>query len=164
MRAMRVVVLGIGNILLSDEGVGVRAVERLEQEYELPEGVAALDGGCSAMEMLEDLENLDGLIVVDAVYAHQAPGELVHLEGDEVSSFFRTRMSPHQVGLSDVLASLELTGRAPKQRVIIGIKPVSMDLSMDLTPQVAARVPEMVGRVIDVLNGWGIDVRRRAAA
>lgn len=161
---MRVVVLGIGNILLSDEGVGVRAVERLEQDYILPEGVAALDGGCSAMEMLEDLENLDGLIVVDAVYAHQSPGELVHLEGEAVSSFFRTRMSPHQVGLSDVLASLELTGRAPKARVIIGIKPVSMDLSMELTPQVAARVPEMVGRVVDVLRGWGVDVRRRAAA
>lgn len=161
---MRVVVLGIGNILLCDEGVGVRAVERLEQEYELPDGVVAIDGGCSAMEMLEDLENLDGLIVVDAVYAHQAPGELVHLEGEQVSSFFRTRMSPHQVGLSDVLASLELTGRAPKERVIIGVKPVSMDLSLELTPQVAARLPEMVERVIETLRRWGIEPRRRLAA
>ena len=160
---MRVVVLGIGNILLSDEGVGVRAVERLESDYALPDGVRALDGGCSAMEMLEDLENLDGLIVVDAVYAHQAPGELVHLEGDEVSSFFRTRMSPHQVGLSDVLAALELTERAPKRRVIIGIKPVSMDLSMALTPTVEARVPEMVAQVVATLNGWGVVPTRRAA-
>jgi hydrogenase maturation protease len=160
---MRVVVLGIGNILLSDEGVGVRAVERLESDYALPEGVRALDGGCSAMEMLEDLENLDGLIVVDAVYAHQAPGELVHLEGEQVSSFFRTRMSPHQVGLSDVLAALELTGRAPQRRVIIGIKPLSMDLSLELTPTVAARVPEMVGRVVSTLEGWGLSPARRAA-
>lgn len=160
---MRVVILGIGNILLSDEGVGVRAVERLEADYDLPAGVRALDGGCSAMEMLEDLENLDGLIVVDAVYAHQAPGELVHLEGEQVSSFFRTRMSPHQVGLSDVLAALELTERAPKQRVIIGIKPVSMGLSMDLTPTVAARLPEMIARVVATLEGWGLAPTLRAA-
>lgn len=160
---MRVVILGIGNILLSDEGVGVRAVERLEADYDLPAGVRALDGGCSAMEMLEDLENLDGLIVVDAVYAHQAPGELVHLEGEQVSSFFRSRMSPHQVGLSDVLAALELTERAPKQRVIIGIKPVSMGLSMDLTPTVAARLPEMIARVVATLEGWGLRPALRAA-
>ena len=161
---MRVVILGIGNILLGDEGVGVRAVEAIERDFILPEGVVAIDGGCSAMELLEDLENLDALIVVDAVYAGQQPGDMVVLEGDEVSKFFRTRMSPHQVGLSDVLASLEFTGRAPKELLIVGIKPLSMDLSMDLTPQVAEKLPAMIARVAEALDGLGCPLRRRLAA
>lgn len=161
---MRYVILGIGNILLGDEGVGVRAVEVIERDYLLPEGVVAIDGGCSAMELLEDLENLDGLIVVDAVYAGQQPGDLVELQGDEVSKFFRNRMSPHQVGLSDVLASLEFTGRAPKRLLIVGVKPVSMDLSMELTPEVTARLPAMVLRVEQALADWGCPIRRRLAA
>jgi hydrogenase maturation protease len=161
---MRVVILGIGNILLGDEGVGVRAVEAIERDYRLPEGVVAIDGGCSAMELLEDLEHLDGLIVVDAVYAGQAPGDLVVLEGDEVSKFFRSRMSPHQVGLSDVLASLELTGRAPARLKIVGVKPLSMDLSLDLTPAVAARLPAMIDIVAATLDQWGLPMHRRLAA
>lgn len=161
---MRVVILGIGNILLGDEGVGVRAVEAIERDYRLAAGVVAIDGGCSAMELLEDLENLDGLIVVDAVYAGQQPGELILLEGEAVSKFFRTRMSPHQVGLSDVLAALELTGRAPKQLLIVGVKPLSMDLSMELTPQVAARLPEMIAQVVRRLESWGCAPQLRRAA
>lgn len=161
---MRVVILGIGNILLADEGVGVRAVEAIERDFILPEGVVAIDGGCSAMELLEDLEHLDALIVVDAVYAGQRPGDMVVLEGEEVSKFFRTRMSPHQVGLSDVLASLEFTGRSPKQLLIVGIKPLSMDLSMDLTPQVAEKLPAMIDRVAAALDGLGCPMRRRLAA
>ena len=159
---MRVVVLGVGNILLMDEGVGVRVVERLESGYVLPEGVVVIDAGTSAMEILEDLENLDLLLIADAVFAHQEPAALVKLEGDAVPAFFKRNMSPHQVGLSDVLATLEFTGRAPKKTVICGIKPVSMQLGMELTPEVAEKVPALLDMVLGELRTAGLSVERKA--
>jgi hydrogenase maturation protease len=145
---MKTVVLGIGNLIMQDEGVGVRVVEALERDHELPEGVTVLDGGTSSMEMLDELSHLDRLIVVDAINAGKPPGTLLRLEGDEVPSFFRTRLSPHQIGLPDVLASLEFMGAEPKEMVILGVQPQAMDLGMELTPVVAARVPELVDQVL----------------
>jgi hydrogenase maturation protease len=158
---MRVVVLGVGNTLLMDEGVGVRVVEKLEAEYLLPEGVVVIDAGTSAMEILEDLEDLDLLVIADAVFAHQEPATLVKLENDEVPAFFQRNMSPHQVGLSDVLAALQFNDRAPKKTVICGIKPVSMQLGMELTPEVEAMVPAMLDMVLDELRKAGLKVERK---
>ncbi|WP_374277407.1 HyaD/HybD family hydrogenase maturation endopeptidase [Azonexus sp.] len=141
---MRIVILGIGNILLTDEGVGVRVVEALAARGGLPPGVELIDGGTCGMEMLEPLEDLDALIVVDCVRCGRPPATPVLLKGDDVPVFFRTKLSPHQVSLSDVLASLEFTGRAPGKTVIVGMQPVSMGLGLDLSPEVAARLPELV--------------------
>ena len=118
---MRIAVLGLGNILLSDEGVGVRAVEGLAASWQTPAEVELVDGGTCAMEMLEQLEDLDTLIVVDCVRGNRTPATPVVLKGADVPVFFRTKLSPHQVGLSDVLASLEFTGRAPKELSLIHI-------------------------------------------
>lgn len=158
---MRIVVLGIGNILLSDEGVGVRVVEKLEAEYIVPPEVEIIDGGTCGMEMLDQLEDLDGLIVVDCVRHGQPPATPILLRGDQVPVFFKTKLSPHQISLSDVLASLELTDTAPKTTVIIGIQPASMSLGMELTPEVAARVPELLATTIAELKALGITVEAR---
>lgn len=158
---MRIVVLGIGNILLSDEGVGVRVVERLEAEYRVPPEVEIIDGGTCGMEMLDQLEDLDGLIVVDCVRHGQPPATPVLLKGDAVPVFFRTKLSPHQISLSDVLASLELTDTAPGRTVIVGIQPASMALGMELTPEVAARVPELLATTIAELKALGVSVEAR---
>ncbi|MDD2741726.1 MAG: HyaD/HybD family hydrogenase maturation endopeptidase [Rhodocyclaceae bacterium] len=159
---MRIVVLGIGNILLSDEGVGVRVVEKLEAEYIVPPEVEIIDGGTCGMEMLDQLEDLDGLIVVDCVRHGQPPATPILLRGDQVPVFFKTKLSPHQISLSDVLASLELTDTAPKTTVIIGIQPASMSLGMELTPEVAARVPELLATTIAELKALGITVEARS--
>ena len=82
---MRIVVLGIGNILLTDEGVGVRTIEALERDYVLPPEVEVIDGGTCGMEVLDDLEDLDALLMVDAIRSGKAPGTLIHLTGDAVS-------------------------------------------------------------------------------
>jgi hydrogenase maturation protease len=153
---MRIVVLGVGNILLTDEGVGVRAIEHLEAGYRLPPEVELIDGGTCGMEMLEQLENLDALIVIDCVRCGQPPATPVLLKGEDVPVFFKTKLSPHQVGLSDVLASLEFTGRAPKRTAIVGMQPVSMALGMELSPEVAARVPELVAMTLAELAESGI--------
>ncbi len=159
---MRIVVLGIGNILLTDEGVGVRTIEALERDYVLPPEVEVIDGGTCGMEMLEQLENLDGLIVVDCVRANQPPATPILLKGDDVPVFFKTKLSPHQVSLSDVLASLEFTGRAPKAIAIVGMQPVSMNLGMELSPEVAARLPELLAMTLNELRLLGIEAKERA--
>jgi hydrogenase maturation protease len=158
----KTVVLGIGNILLTDEGVGVRVIEALERDYVLPPEVEVIDGGTCGMEMLEQLENLDGLIVVDCVRCKQSPATPVLLKGDDVPVFFKTKLSPHQVSLSDVLASLEFTDRAPKSIAIVGMQPVSMSLGMELSPEVVAKVPELVAMTIAELRLLGIEAKARA--
>jgi hydrogenase maturation protease len=159
---MRIVVLGLGNILLSDEGVGVRVVEALAAGWQTPAEVELVDGGTCAMEMLEQLEDLDTLIVVDCVRGNRTPATPVVLKGADVPVFFKTKLSPHQVGLSDVLASLEFTGRAPKETIIIGVEPASMALGMELSPAVAARLPELLALTVAELRARGLTITERA--
>ena len=152
---MRAVVLGIGNTILSDEAAGVRTVEALEQAYQIPDNVLVIDGGTSGMEMNEDLSNLDFLLVVDVVTTGAAPGTLVKIAGAEIPVFFRDKLSPHQIGLPDVLASLELLDAIPKEIVVLGVEPISLALGLDMTPTVAATIPELVDRAVTELRARG---------
>jgi len=155
---MQIVVLGAGNILLTDEGLGVRAIERLPLSYCLPPAIRIIDGGTSGMEMLEDLEGLDALIMVDAIRAGKPPGTPIHLAGDAVPVFFRSKLSPHQIGLADVLATLELLGRAPKYTAILGMQPESLALGMELSETVEAGIPELLRMVADELATLGMPI------
>lgn len=156
---MRIIVLGVGNILLSDEGVGVRAVEKLQRDFILPVGVEVIDGGTTGMEMLEDLAGADHILIVDAVRSGNAPASIVRLAGEQVPVFFRTKLSPHQIGLSDVLATLVLTGEQPGGVTVIGVEPVSLETAMALSPQVEAVLPEVVSLVVDELRQLGAVVK-----
>lgn len=158
---MRIVVLGVGNILLSDEGVGVRTVQKLEQDYLLPSEVEIIDGGTTGMEMLEDLGHADHLIIVDAMRSGKAPATVTRLAGEEVPVFFRTKLSPHQVGLSDVLATLVLLGEAPGTTTVIGVEPASLETHLGLTPEVERELPNVVAMVRNELAGFGIELATR---
>ena len=142
---MRAVVLGIGNTILTDEAAGVRAALALEQAYKVPANVQVIDGGTSGMEMIEDLSNLDFLIVLDVVKTGAAPGTVVKIAGDEIPVFFRQKLSPHQIALPDVLASLELLDTMPKEIIVLGIEPISLELGIEMTPTIAEKVPVLAG-------------------
>lgn len=159
--SLRAVVLGVGNTILADDGVGVRVAEAFERDYQPAPGVMVIDAGTSSMEMLDDLSRLDFLLVIDAIHDRQPPGALVRLAGDAVPVFFRRNLSPHGIGLSDVLAALELLGAEPKETIILGVQPLSTELSTDLTPVVAARVPELVAQVADELAQRGYASKSR---
>ncbi len=161
---MRVVVLGIGNTILSDEGVGVHAAQALQAKHELPDYVEVIDGGTAGMELLGPLSGVDLLVVLDAVKTGRAPASVVKLTGDEVPVFFRSKLSPHQVSICDVLAALEFSGDKPRDLVLIGVEPESLELGLELTPTVAARVPEMVALVAEELATRGVAVRGRETA
>lgn len=139
-----VLVLGAGNILLSDEGVGVRVVETFEKRYPVAPGVELLDAGTAGMDLLDVIAGREHLIIVDAVNTGSPPGTLVRLADQEVPAAFRTKSSPHQIGLADVLAALTLTGEVPSRVTVIGIQPEYMDLGLELSPTIAARLDEML--------------------
>ncbi|MCF8152096.1 MAG: HyaD/HybD family hydrogenase maturation endopeptidase [Sulfuritalea sp.] len=152
---MRAVVLGIGNTILTDEAAGVRAVEALEQGWKLPENVLAIDGGTSGMEMIEELSDLDFLVVLDVLKTGAEPGTVVKIAGDEIPVFFRKKLSPHQIGLPDVLASLELLDTLPREIVVLGVELISLELGMEMTPTVAEKVPVLAAMAAAELEARG---------
>lgn len=158
---MRIVVLGVGNILLTDEGIGVRAIEELGRRYQVPPEVELLDGGTSAMELLDDLANCDLLIMADCVRAGKTPGTLLHLRDEEIPALFRTKLSPHQVGLPDVLATLTITHEAPRNIVLFGVEPESLATHMGLTPVVEATLPRLVEAIAEEIGRAGISLPPR---
>jgi hydrogenase maturation protease len=160
----RAVVLGVGNLLMTDEGIGPHAIDALALRYDIGADVQLIDGGCSAMELLDDMANADLLVIVDAVASGKAPGTIVSLEGDAVPRFFTTKLSPHQVGLSDVLATLAIMEQGPMETIIIGVEPAKLALGMELSPVVAASLPHVLALVVDELVARGFAARLRAAA
>jgi hydrogenase maturation protease len=153
---MRIVVLGVGNLLLTDEGIGVRAVQELARCYRLPPEVVLIDGGTSGMELLDDLANCDLLIMADCVRAGKVPGTLLRLRDEEIPALFRTKLSPHQVGLPDVLATLLITHEAPAHTVLFGVEPESLATGMGLTPVVDAVLPILVGAIAEEIAAGGV--------
>ena len=155
---MDILVLGIGNVLLTDEGIGVRALNELERRYTFPENVELLDGGTAGIELLRHIRNRDYLIIIDAMKFNQEPGTVSRVEGNDVPAAFRTRISTHQLGLSDLLAAAMLTGELPENLVLFGVEPESLDIGLNLTDTVEASVEKLTGAVIDELRSIGCSI------
>jgi hydrogenase maturation protease len=154
-------VLGLGNILLCDDGLGVRVVERLQRLYQFPEEVRVLDGGTLGLALLPHVEDAERLLIVDALEQDAAPGTLARLEGDEVPAILSVKLSPHQVGVSDLLAAARLCDRCPAEMVLWGAQPEVIEVGLDLSPAVARQVDVLVDRALAELQGWGIWFTRR---
>jgi len=156
----RALVLGVGNILERDEGLGVRAVEWLQAHARFPangQEVTLLDGGTSGLELLGYFEGVDHLIVLDAIDADKAPGELIALEGDAVPASLMIKVSPHQVGLHDLLAAARLLGCAPPAIAVLGLQPESFGVGLELSPTIAAQIRPLACRALEQLRAWGYD-------
>jgi len=160
--AMKAAVLGLGNILLQDEGIGVRVVQELWRRYDLPPGVEFVDGGTSAMDLLEFMAGRDLVILVDAVRAGRAPSSVVRLVGDDIGALFRQRISPHQLGIAEVLATLLILGEAPKTVVLLGIEPKSMSVGLGLSPELSRIVASVVAQVVTELRAVGMEPEIRS--
>jgi hydrogenase maturation protease len=154
--APTVLVLGIGNTVMSDDGVGVMVVQSLQSEYRFPDNVEILDGGTLGLDLLPKLEGISHLIMVDAVETGEKPGTCVRLAGEELPIALETKISPHQMGLKDLLAVARLLGHAPGEMVLIGVQPGSIEMSLELTPEVALQVPAMKASVLRELEHIGI--------
>ena len=155
---MRVLVLGIGNILLQDEGIGVHVVQTLQHRYQIPAEIELLDGGTAGMSLLEDLMDKDHVIIIDAVHTGEPPGTVVRLADEAVPVFLQQRISPHQLGLSEVLAALVLADKKPSHLVLVGVVPESMELSLEMTPTIEQKLDLLVNNVVAELTAIGLQL------
>ena len=150
-----IVILGIGNILLGDEGVGVRVIEAMG-EMNVPVNVELLDGGTASMDILGNLDPGTKVIIIDAVQGGGEPGDIYRFTPKDIKSPKPVFTSLHQVGLLEVLSELEMIGRTPLDITIYGVEPKNLEWSLELSPEVAAivtRVSEMVLEEIGKIHG-----------
>ena len=155
---MSALVLGIGNLVMSDDGIGVRVVQLLNERFRFPSGVTVLDGGTLGLDLLPRLEGVDRLLVVDAVLTGNAPGALVRLSGEDVPIVLETKISPHQMGLKDLLAVAMLQGFEPSEMVLWGVQPEVIEMRMELSQAVEEQLEPLVQKVLTELERWGINV------
>jgi hydrogenase maturation protease len=152
--------MGVGSILMTDEGIGIRAVEELERRYRFPENVEILDGGTSGIELLSYISGKDYLIIIDAIRSGNPPGTVLKVEGEDVPAQFLTRISPHQLGISDLLAAAKLTDEMPKQLVLYGIEPKDIVLGIGLSSEVRASLDRLIEVVVEELRSIGCRVEK----
>lgn len=152
-----VLVLGIGNLVMSDDAVGVLVAQRLQQGYSFADNVEIIDGGTLGLDLLPKLENITNLIMIDAVETGNKAGTCVRLYGQELPIALETKVSPHQMGLKDLLAVSELMGHSPKEMVLIGVQPGSIEMEIGLTAEVEAQLETLVSNVLTELANWGIE-------
>ena len=155
---MSILVLGVGNVLLTDEGIGVRTIETLLGEYRFPDHVEVVDGGTAGMELVEIIANQEHVILIDAVNTGASAGTIVTLVDEEVPALFRSRISPHQLGISDLLGVMALTGETPKHFTLFGVVPFSMDTGVELSPQMLPLKDILVAHVVEKLEGLGCEI------
>lgn len=147
-------VVGCGNLLGADDGVGLAALERL-RAWRLPPDVQLEDGGTWGLNLLPLIEGAERLLVLDAIDAGTAPGTVIVLEQDQIPRFLSTKLSPHQIDLREVLALAELRGTLPRETVIMGLQPERVEMSIALSPAVKTGLDDLELAVAERLVRWG---------
>jgi hydrogenase maturation protease len=150
----RKMVLGLGNILNRDEGVGVHALRALEAQLGRQASVELVDGGVLGLNLLPLVEECSHLLILDAVDAGQAPGRLVELERDEIPLYSGVKLSQHQVTFQEVLALAKIRDGLPPHLRLVGVQPADLSIGLELSPTVAAALPQVVERAGAILRGW----------
>ncbi len=155
-----IAVLGIGNLLLSDEGVGVHAVEALWREYAFPEEVVLIDGGTMGLDLLPFIENREKLLILDAVNLKREPGSIEVIEDGDIPAFLSSKLSVHQIGLPDVLSAVKIMDMTPSRMALIGIQPERIETGIALSEKVYKRFDDFLNAAIAKLKEWGVNPER----
>ncbi|HEB74349.1 MAG TPA: hydrogenase maturation protease [Candidatus Desulfofervidus auxilii] len=148
---MKITVLGIGNILLKDEGVGVRVIEHLKK-YNLPKEVELIDGGTATASLFPIFTETDHLIVIDAVKGKMSPGTIYQLGLNDLMPTKKASISLHDLGLLEALDMAKKIGKSPRSVVIFGIEPKEIDWGMELTPEINQKLPEIIKLVTEKIE------------
>lgn len=159
--APEITVLGIGNVVLLDEGFGVRAAEYLDTYYDIPESVQVLDGGTLGMELMRFIPGTKKLLILDSINGGMAPGTVFHFTEREVMEHFNDKLSAHEVGIQDVLAFLKVTGHAIPEVTVIGAQPYRLGAGVDLSEEMKELLPVVAKKAVEQLKSWGVPVAER---
>ena len=147
-------ILGVGNLLLRDEGVGVHVISAL-RDRELPDDVELWDGGTASFDLLDTLAGRRQVIIIDAVRTGSEPGTIFRFTPEDISASREQVTSLHQVGLLEALTVAEhLLDSAPQEVIILGIEPKEINWGLELSPEVEAAVPKVIELVMEELDAF----------
>ena len=156
--SLDILILGVGNVLLADEGAGVRAVEQLKLQYVFPPQVELIDGGTMGLDLLGYLDDKTHLFIVDAILSTQPPGSVVIERLLDPPAYFRQKISPHQIGLSELLAVAAMQDCLPPAITLFGIVPLDLSTGIEMSPEVNAAVGQVALAVVKELGLLGVEV------
>ena len=156
-----VTILGIGNVILRDEGFGVRVAEYLDKHYEFPETVQIVDGGTLGIELTQYVTGTEKLLVIDSINGGAEPGTTFRFHNDDVMEHFQDKLSAHEVGIQDVLGLLTVTGHKIPDVAVIGAQPYDVEAGVELSEGMMALLPQMVEQALTELKNWGIEPVKR---
>ena len=152
----RKIVLGLGNILNKDEGLGVHCLPPLRKRLKAFPAIELLDGGVLGLDLLPLVESCSHLLILDAVDAGKPPGTIIELSREEIPLFSRVKLSWHQVAFQEVLQFADIRGNLPCHLRLVGAQPAEVSTGFGLSPVIASLVPELAERAVAVLNKWGL--------
>lgn len=155
------VVMGVGNTILSDDGVGVHAARLLQADPRVPRGIAVLDGGTMGLELASYASNASQVLILDAMNSGSAPGTLARMTGRDLLAT-KSGWSVHQSGVADLIAALLLVSSGPQDIVVLGVQPANSDWGTTLSPHVEASLADLVEAAVAQLQFWREE--RRASA
>jgi hydrogenase maturation protease len=150
---MTTLVLGLGNLVHSDDGLGVHAIQSLTNDPRIPADVVLMDGGTQGLSLLAHISSFQRLLVIDALDVAEAPGTVLRLEGQALKNL-PGKASVHQLGFADLMVALELLGDLPEEIVLLGVQPLSTEWSTELTPPVREALGPLLDNVIAQLKAW----------
>ena len=151
-----IVLLGVGNILLTDEGFGVHVVNQLREDYVFNPPITILDGGTMGMELLTYMRGMTKLLLVDAINGGDAPGTVYEFPHEEMNSYFTEAISVHEVGMQDILRIRALQEDPLEDAVVIGVEPENLELGLDLSETTQVVVKDVKERILAVLASWNV--------
>lgn len=152
----RTCLIGLGNILMQDDGVGVHAAMKIEKRFRFTPEIDIVDGGTLGLTLLPLIGDYDRVLFVDAVEAGLEPGAIVVREGEQVPAFMESQVSVHQAGLADLMYAARLSGVVPPAVCLVGIQPQSISLGLETTVLLKDKQEELIRTVLAKLGAWGI--------
>jgi len=158
---MSILVLGLGNTIMSDDGFGVKVVNTLSSRYHFRGKIRLVDGGTLGLDLLPHLEDVESLLIIDALDMRDKPGQIFRIEGEDVPRAFASKLSVHQMGLQDQLAVAELQGHVPTRLVVWGVQPECIEMGTELTACVEASVDTVIAKILEELQSWEIQYEAR---
>lgn len=161
MKIPPISVVGIGNILMQDEGLGVRAIEYLKKHYKYDEDkVQVLDGGTLGLDLLPYIGGTKKLLLVDAINKRDDSGKFFHFTNESLNEYFSNQISVHDLGVNDLLATLKITGEPIEDVIVMGYAPFVVDIGLDLTEEMLPLIPPLAQKIDDVVQKWLMELKK----
>ena len=154
-----VTILGIGNLLMGDEGVGIHALNTLQESYTFSPDINFVDGGTIGIDLIPYFEDCKRMIIIDAVDFQKEPGYVGVLQKEEIKYRFNTKLSLHHAGLSDVLSIIELQEIEAPDMVLIGVQPEKVERGIELSATIQNKLAEILTLIVNKLDKWDIDCK-----